>query len=77
MLFANWTNVILYSSAVFATIGLIFKASVGTAIAAVMDWLWVLVTRDSERGLLSQHYAWIRLVIIAIFCLGVYLFVKD
>jgi hypothetical protein len=76
-LFANWKSVIPYSSAFFAALGLVFKASAASLIGGVMDWLWVLVTGDKERGLLSQHHTWIKLLAIGIFCLAVYWFVKD
>ncbi len=76
-LFANWKSVILLSSALFAVVGLVFKASAASLIAGVMDWLWVLVTGDKDRGLLSQYHTWIKLLIIGIFCVAVYWFVKD
>ena len=76
-LFANWKSVILYCSAFFALLGLVFKLSAASVIGRVMDWLWVLVTNDNERGVLSQHHYWIKFLVIGIFCLAVYWFVKD
>jgi hypothetical protein len=76
-LFTHWKSVTLWTSALFAALGLLFKTSAASLIASVMDWLWVLVTGDKERGLLTQHHTWINLLVIGMFCLAVYWFVKD
>ena len=75
--FANGKSVIFYCSAFFAVLGLVFKSSTASMIGRVMDWLWILVTSDNERGLLSQYRYWIKLLVVGIFCLAVYWFVKD
>ena len=76
-LFTNFKTVIFLPSALFAVLGLIFKASVGTWVGILMDWFWVLITRDSERGLLSQHHWWIKALVIGIACVGIYGCVKN
>ena len=76
-LFNNFTTVIFLPSALFAALGLIFKASVGTWIGVVMNWLWALITGDAERGLLSEYRWWIKVLVIGVVCLGIYSYVKN
>jgi hypothetical protein len=39
-LILNWKNIIAGSSGLFAVLGLIFKASIGTVIGTLMSWTW-------------------------------------
>ena len=76
-IFTNLKTVIFLPSGLFAALGLIFKASVGTWIGVVMNWLWALITGDLERGLLSQHHWWIKVLVIGVVCLGIYSYAKN
>jgi hypothetical protein len=50
-LILDWKNVIIGSAGLFAALGLIFKASVATAIGAVMNWVWGGILRENSSSL--------------------------
>ncbi len=76
-LFNNFITVIFLPSALFAALGPIFRASVGTWVGVVMNWLWALITGDAERGLLSEYHWWIKVLVIGVVCLGIFSYVKN
>lgn len=67
----NWKNTIIGCAGLFAAMGLIFKASVGTAIGTLMNWAWNGIQLENSNSL------WFNVLIACAVILIWYLYTKG
>jgi hypothetical protein len=73
---SDWVSTVSGFAVFFGVIGLLLKASAGTLIGWLMNWVWAIITRDHERGLLFYESAWVKVVAFFILVAVVYWIMK-